>query len=101
MTLDEAIEHANERGQIRDACGLEHLQLAGWLSELNQTRKRNAELGRENAKLRELLVGAFEDMNAWQMVIAGSNEWGYGKGCLDSLCKLRDAMRELGMEVVV
>ena len=55
----------------------------------------------ENAKLRELLVGAFEDMNAWQMVIAGSNEWGYGKGCLDSLCKLRDAMRELGMEVVV
>ena len=55
----------------------------------------------ENAKLRELLVGAFEDMNAWQMVIAGSNEWGYGKGCLDVLCNLRDAMQELGMEVVV
>lgn len=55
----------------------------------------------ENAKLRELLVGAFEDMDAWQKVIAGSNEWGYGKGCLDHLCKLRDAMQELGMEVVV
>jgi len=55
----------------------------------------------ENAKLRELLVGAFEDMDAWQKVIAGSNEWGYGKGCLDCLCKLRDAMQELGMEVEV
>lgn len=55
----------------------------------------------ENAKLRELLVGAFEDMNAWQKVIAYSNEWGYGKGCLDRLCKLRDAMQELGMEVEV
>lgn len=55
----------------------------------------------ENAKLRELLVGAFEDMDAWQKVIAGSNEWGYGKGCLDRLCKLRDAMQELGMEVEV
>ena len=55
----------------------------------------------ENARLRELLVGAFEDMDAWQKVIAGSNEWGYGKGCLDRLCKLRDAMQELGMEVVI
>ena len=55
----------------------------------------------ENAKLRELLVGAFEDMNAWQRVIACSNEWGYGKGSRDQLCKLRDAMQELGMEVVV
>lgn len=55
----------------------------------------------ENAKLRELLVGAFKDMDAWQRIIAGSNEWGYGKGCLDRLCELRDAMQELGMEVVV
>lgn len=60
-----------------------------------------SDLEAENVKLRELLVGAFEDMNAWQKVIAGSNEWGYGKGCLDRLCKLRDAMQELGMEVVV
>ena len=59
------------------------------------------QLQAENAKLRELLVGAFEDMDAWQRCIAGSNEWGYGKGCLDHLCKLRDAMQELGMEVVV
>lgn len=58
-------------------------------------------LADENAKLRELLAGAFEDMDAWQKVIAGSNEWGYGKGCLDRLCKLRDAMQELGMEVEV
>ena len=59
------------------------------------------QLKAENAKLRDLLVDAFEDMNAWQMVIAGSNEWGYGKGCLERLYKLRDAMQELGIEVVV
>lgn len=53
----------------------------------------------ENEKLRELLVGAYEDMDAWQKVIASSDQWGYGKGCLDRLCELRDAMRELGIEV--
>ena len=53
----------------------------------------------ENAKLRELLAGAFEDMVAWQRVIACSNEWGYGRGCREQLFELRDAMRDLGVEV--
>ena len=54
----------------------------------------------ENAKLRELITGAYEAMDAWQMVIAnGSDTWGYGKGCLEQLRKLRDDMRELGIEV--
>lgn len=69
--------------------------------KLNAEHLVRQNVERENAKLRELLVGAFEDMDAWQKVIAGSNEWGYGKGCLDQLCKLRDAMQELGMRVVV
>ena len=52
------------------------------------------------AKLRELITGAYEAMDAWQMVIAnGSDTWGYGKGCLEQLRKLRDDMRELGVEV--
>ena len=67
--------------------------------DLKELAKNVSDMQAENDKLRELLVGAFEDMNAWQMVIAGSNEWGYGKGCLDRLCKLRDAMQELGIEV--
>lgn len=54
----------------------------------------------ENAKLRELIIGAYEAMDAWQMVIAnGSDTWGYGKGCLEQLRKLRDDMHELGIEV--
>ena len=53
----------------------------------------------ENAKLRELLADAFEDMVAWQRVIACSNEWGYGRGCREQLFELRDAMRDLGVEV--
>ena len=73
----------------------------GYAGQLTRLTYEVELLRSENAKLRELLVGAFEDMDAWQKVIAGSNEWGYGKGCLDRLCKLRDAMQELGMEVVV
>lgn len=57
-------------------------------------------LVRENAKLRELLASAYKDMDAWQMLIANSDQWGYGKGCLEQLCKLRDAMRELGITEV-
>lgn len=53
----------------------------------------------ENESLRELLAGAFEDMVAWQRVIACSNEWGYGRGCREQLFELRDAMRDLGVEV--
>ena len=59
----------------------------------------NERLKAENAKLRELLAGAFEDMVAWQRVIACSNEWGYGRGCREQLFELRDAMRDLGVEV--
>ena len=58
------------------------------------------QLAAENAKLRELIAGAYKDMDAWQRVIASSDQWGYGKGCLERLCRLQDAMRELGMEVM-
>jgi hypothetical protein len=33
MTLDEAIEHAEERSTCGDACAAEHAQLAQWLRE--------------------------------------------------------------------
>ena len=67
--------------------------------ELNEAYALADELQAENAKLRKLLIGAYEDMDAWQKVIASSDQWGYGKGCLDRLCELRDSMRELGIEV--
>lgn len=97
--LDEAIVKAKEA---------EDWQLAEWLRAARGsddacrwfTAKIN-DLKTENEQLRKLLIGAFKDMDAWQSVIASSDQWGYGNGCLDVLCKLRDAMRELGMDVEV
>ena len=46
MTLDEAIAHAGEAGRRMlsecgtNACGLEHIQLRDWLSELKEFRRR-------------------------------------------------------------
>lgn len=39
MTLEEAIEHCEERAKICDKCGKEHDQLAEWLKEVQQYRK--------------------------------------------------------------
>lgn len=39
MTLEEAIEHCEERAKICDECGKEHDQLAKWLKEVQQCRK--------------------------------------------------------------
>lgn len=38
MTLDEAIQHCEEKALCGDACGLEHKQLAEWLKELKSYR---------------------------------------------------------------
>lgn len=40
MTLDEAIQHAEDRGLCQDECGAEHRQLAEWLRELRLYRIR-------------------------------------------------------------
>ena len=46
MTLDEAIAHAGEAGRrmlsecVTNACGLEHIQLRDWLSELKEFRRK-------------------------------------------------------------
>ena len=39
MTLDEAIEHCEEKAKCGDSCGREHKQLAEWLRELKVFRK--------------------------------------------------------------
>jgi len=102
---------ADENAKLRDALEFERSE-NGWAREfLNRMGEKCGtkdcpslvayvtKLETENAELRGLLVGAFDDMNAWQMAIANSNEWGYGKGCLDRLCELRDEMQKLGIEV--
>ena len=38
MTLDEAIQHCEERALCGDVCGLEHKQLVEWLKELKGYR---------------------------------------------------------------
>lgn len=39
MTLDEAIEHCEEKAKGCDSCSKEHKQLAEWLRELKVFRK--------------------------------------------------------------
>ena len=39
MTLDEAIEHCEEKAKCGDSCGREHKQLAEWLRELKVFRR--------------------------------------------------------------
>lgn len=39
LTLEEAIQHAQEKGQGEGACSQDHRQLASWLQELEQFRK--------------------------------------------------------------
>ena len=78
MTLDEAIEHAEEVATTRcGECAEEHMQLAEWLRELKRLKAQNAQMSevigqmahdhaeqgreiarleRENAKLRDLVA---------------------------------------------
>lgn len=39
MTLDEAIQHCEEKAQCGTVCGIEHKQLAEWLKELKILRE--------------------------------------------------------------
>lgn len=39
MTLDEAIQHCEEKSKCGTACGMEHKQLAEWLKELKNLRE--------------------------------------------------------------
>lgn len=39
MTLDEAIQHCEEKSCGNSECAKEHIQLAGWLTELKKLRE--------------------------------------------------------------
>lgn len=41
MTLDEAIQHCQEKSCNNDECSMEHRQLAEWLTELKQYRENS------------------------------------------------------------
>ena len=94
MTLDEAIEHCEQTARSCDGeCSDDHHQLAEWLRELRRART-------EIDLLRELLFSACMHMDARQMVIANSSDQrGCGRGCLEQLDGLRDAICEVGIEV--
>ncbi len=75
MTINEAIEHAEEIACGNDQCAKDHAQLADWLRELRRARikidllktlkdgfKTDAQRYKsENAKLRELLADTLID----------------------------------------
>lgn len=52
MTLDEAIQHCEEKAKCGDKCGLEHLQLSKWLKDLKCLKYRINELEAENNRLK-------------------------------------------------
>jgi hypothetical protein len=44
LTLDEAIEHCEEKACDNSQCSQEHKQLAEWLKELRELRKKQVQL---------------------------------------------------------
>ena len=92
-------ELESENAKLREERDHWHVEQVHAYGNWKDAHKRVIELEAENAKLLELVSGAYKDMDAWQLVIASSDQWGYGKGCLERLWRLRDAMRELGIEV--
>ena len=114
MTLDEAIEHAEERARGNDQCAKDHAQLSDWLRELRRARMeidllktlRNGfradaqKYKTENAKLRELVETMHGDMREMLDTIdKGSDTWGYCRYYGECLDAAEGIMRELGIEV--
>lgn len=61
MTLDEAIEHCEEKAKCGDSCGMEHKQLAEWLKELKTLREENEKL-RQKVELKNKLDRLFVNL---------------------------------------
>lgn len=68
MTLDEAIEHCEEKAKGCDSCSKEHKQLADWLREL-MTLRNEVDRLREEADRNSRVL----DMLPWDMVIDAKN----------------------------
>lgn len=114
MTLDEAIEHTEERACGNDQYANDHAQLADWLRELRRARmeidllktlrdgfKADAQKYKaENVNLRELLLEAYE--TATELDCGGCyhvetcNEMPYCIKWVELEHRMRD---ELGIEV--
>lgn len=69
MTLDEAIEHCEEKAKGCDSCSMEHKQLADWLREL-MTLRNEVDSLREQVERKSRVL----DMLPWDMVIDAENE---------------------------
>ena len=69
MTLDEAIEHCEEKANGCDSCSMEHKQLAEWLRELMTLRN---EVDRLNEKIER--NSRIMDKIPWDMVIDAEKE---------------------------
>ena len=70
MTLEEAIEHCEERAKICDECGKEHDQLAEWLKEVQQYREIGTLEEFERLKLAEnwIIWGLVDEYVAYKQV---------------------------------
>lgn len=57
MRLEEAIKHAEEKGQGSGQCAAEHRQLSKWLKELHQRR----EAERAQARMKRAIEAVYLD----------------------------------------
>ena len=109
MTLNEAIEHAEEVARTCDdsQCARDHRRLARWLTELKMAREsafaeipqmartisENHDLKAENAKLRELCSDMFTDFANCDFELMR-----HGKTFM-AVTRYFDRLCELGIEV--
>ena len=61
MTLDEAIEHCEEKANCGDSCGMEHKQLAEWLKELKNLREKYEIQNKILDKIPSVLINEIEE----------------------------------------
>ena len=69
MTLDEAIQHCEEKSQCGTACGMEHKQLSEWLKELKTLREKVEDL-EDQLEYKSRVM----DKLSWDEVIEAENE---------------------------
>ena len=106
MTIDEAIEHAEEKACGNGQCAKDHAQLVDWLRELRRARmeidllktlrdgfKADAQKYKaDNEKLRALV------RDIWHAA-GDCEECGHYDSCSGYPCVFHEQMRDLGIEV--
>ncbi len=102
LQLDEAIQHASEKGLGDSVCAAEHRQLAGWLIELKNQRESEDSLRKAlDAGPAELVLSAatriVEELQSWRSGYAGAFR-GYTATPHESLVRWAEEQNKIKMQ---